>query len=56
VANEYAINQFKLNKIKFNQIIPLIQDSLNHFKETNISSLKQVFSMQEKINQYLKNR
>jgi 1-deoxy-D-xylulose-5-phosphate reductoisomerase len=53
IANEYAINLFRVQKIKFDDIIPLITKCINHFKVTNISSFPEVFSLQKKINNYL---
>jgi 1-deoxy-D-xylulose-5-phosphate reductoisomerase len=53
VANEYAINLFKNKKIKFTEIISLINKCINKFPKVRVSSFKQIYDLQTKITHFL---
>jgi hypothetical protein len=42
-----------MNKIRFDQIIPLIHSSINHFKITNVKSTQQIYVIHNMVKKYL---
>lgn len=55
-ANEYAVDLFLNNKIKFNQINEIIYDSLNKFQNTQIDSVETILNENKKVTEYLKGK
>lgn len=52
-ANDAAIELFKENKIRFDQIIDIIELTIERFKDKKISNIKDIFVLNSIIKQYI---
>lgn len=53
-ANDYCFKLFKDNKIKYKDIINLIESCLKKFSKTQINEINDIYSLNEDIQKYIK--
>jgi len=55
-ANEQAVALFLNDKIKFASIVPTIRDAVSHFETRKINSLEDIYELDLKVREYVKNK
>ncbi len=53
IANDKIFELFKNNKVKYTQIIPLIQQCLNNFNNEKVNKIEDIYELNDKISKYI---